>query len=190
MHQLWWKVTPGRSVKTYLGVFLFGLLSLVGSPDRTLSEERYPLLVLGWLEDATLEDVFVGKTSLQVRTKLDTGADTSSLHAESITFFERDKKEWVRFIVRNREGKGIELERPVRRITKIKRKNGRPQSRPVVRLKICVGKSSEVTEFTLVDRSNFSTTALIGRNFLAGKILVDSSTAFTSTPSCIEDKLP
>lgn len=138
-----------------------------------------PLQSFGWMEEAILVP-----GEMKVLAKLDTGADTSSIHAEDIKFFERDEKPWVRFEVSNNRGDSMTFEREVRRQAQIKRKRGSPQERPVVRLGVCVGNLHEVVEFSLVDRSNFSSGALIGRNFLSGKIQVDSARSHTVEPEC------
>ena len=76
------------------------------------------------------------------------------------------------------------VEMPLEREAKIKRKGSQVQIRPVVKLGVCLAGVYEEVEFTLTDRSNFEYPVLIGRNFLAGKFLVDSSRSFTLPPSC------
>lgn len=141
------------------------------------SEKNY--FVFGWMEEAA-----ISRGGYRVHAKLDTGADTSSMHAENLEVFKRNSKDWVRFEITNRYGEKARIEKRVRRFADIKRKQGKPQKRPVVKLEICVGSIRELVEFTLVDRSNFSSTALIGRNFLSGKILVDSSVSYSMEPDC------
>ncbi|MCB0332506.1 MAG: ATP-dependent zinc protease [Bdellovibrionales bacterium] len=137
------------------------------------------LLVLGWLEEVSLYP-----SKLPLHAKLDTGADTSSLHAENLETYTKNGEEWVRFQVSNRAGEALTIDKKIRRHVRIKRKQGRSQMRPVVKLGICVGGVFESIEFNLVDRSNFSSAVLVGRNFLSGKILVDSAVSYTSEPSC------
>lgn len=160
------------------------ILALVLLPISTLCADSMPraekLVVLGWVEEAMLRH----SKRLKVHAKLDTGADTSSIHAENLERFQKSGEDWVRFKVSNRYGETAWFERKIRRVAEIKRKRGSPHVRPVVKLGICVGQFREVVEFTLVDRSNFSSIALIGRNFLAGKILVDSSDSYTAEPDC------
>ena len=52
-----------------------------------------PVRVYGWRENIQVDGI---KGNL--RAKLDTGALTSSIHAEEIELFERDSKKWVRFV--------------------------------------------------------------------------------------------
>lgn len=161
-------------------VFILGLITIQGL--TACAEEHIPhsqKVILGWMED-----VVVLPEDLKVRAKLDTGADTSSIHAEDIKIFKKNGEEWVRFKVSNREGKTKLVERRVWRTAKIKRKGKSPQLRPVVKLMVCIDRFNETVEFTLIDRSNFSSIALIGRNFLSGKILVDASSSYLSEPDC------
>jgi hypothetical protein len=161
--------------------FVILLFSSFDYTVRTASAAEPTLEILGFLEDAVIYP-----EGLQFRAKLDSGADTSSVHAEGMRYFEKDDRDWVSFTVVNRYGEPERIERAVQRFAAIKSKRGTSQRRPVVRLGFCVSEIFEVVEVTLVDRSNFSSEVLVGRNFLAGKILVDSSLTFTTHPNCSE----
>lgn len=132
-----------------------------------------------------LENVRVGPTDLLMRAKLDTGADTSSLGYSKIEHFERDGAKWVRVQVTNIEGKSFDIERRVLRISTIKRHQAPSIDRPVVRVSMCLGGIHKITEVSLADRSGFSVPILIGRSFLAGTAIVDSSREYTASPQCI-----
>src|SRR5690606_36192069 len=58
---------------------------------------------------------------LELPAKLDTGAMTASLSAHHIQRFERDGETWVRFQLDNGDAEGKPIERPVSRISRIKR---------------------------------------------------------------------
>jgi hypothetical protein len=131
-----------------------------------------------------LEKVRVGPTDLVMRAKLDTGADTSSLGYSRIDFFNKDGARWVRLEVTNIDGQSVEIERRIVRMSSIKRHNAPNIERPVVRVRLCLGGISSLTEVTLADRSGFSVPILIGRSFLAGAAIVDSSREYTTTPDC------
>tara|TARA_R110000868_G_scaffold100722_6_gene277133 strand:- start:14575 stop:15075 length:501 start_codon:yes stop_codon:yes gene_type:complete len=137
------------------------------------------LLVLGYLENAQ-----VGPTDLQMRAKLDTGADTSSLGYNRIHHFEKDGAKWVRVQARNVEGKIAVVERRIVRISTVKRHGAPSVDRPVVLIGLCVGNIYRITEVSLADRSDFSVPLLIGRSFLAGTAIVDSSRTYTTRPNC------
>ena len=157
---------------------LIGTLIIVHTLTATL-HAKAELTPLGWIEESILMP-----EGLRVRSKLDTGADISSINAENITFFKQQGVRWVRFSITNRYGETKLFERPVRRKAEIKQKVGAADLRPVIRLALCIGNIYEHVEFTLVNRSNFSSTALIGRNFLAGKVVVDSSRNYSTKPNC------
>jgi hypothetical protein len=131
-----------------------------------------------------LEKVRVGPTDLLMRAKLDTGADTSSLGYSRIEFFDRAGAKWVRIQVTNIKGQSVEIERRIVRMSSIKRHRVRSIERPVVRVRLCLGGISSLTEVTLADRSGFSVPILIGRSFLAGTAIVDSSREYTTEPQC------
>lgn len=91
--------------------------------------------------------------------RIDTGAKTSSLHADKVDFDENV----VRF---TREG--VTYKTAVKRVVKIKNvHNGENTTRPVVLLDVSVhGQRFNQVEFTLTDRSNMKYEVLIGRNIL------------------------
>jgi hypothetical protein len=105
--------------------------------------------------------------------KLDTGADTTSFHAENISY-NHDKSE-VSF-----EVYGQTLRRPVIRVSKIKTRGAEgkeSEPRPVIEVSISInGSEPIITQANLTNRSNFRYPLLIGRNTLEqGKIIVDSA---------------
>ncbi len=131
-------------------------------------------LVMGWLET-----VFLRPMNLHATAKLDTGAKTSSVHAEKIEHFTRNGSPWVRFeFIASKEAAPVKIERPLVRTAVIKERLSRSSERDVVLLTICKNGREYETEFTLNDRSNFNYPMLLGRSFLASVALVDSSETF------------
>ena len=49
---------------------------------------------------------------------------------------------------------------------------------------ICLGSHYMETDVNLVDRSNFDYQMLIGRNFLAGNVLIDPASTYVAEPAC------
>lgn len=130
------------------------------------------------------ETVRLFPSDIPLRAKIDTGARTSSLHAQDITIFARNGKMWVRFHVTNRENRTQEFERPVVRRVRIKDLGGPSISRPVVLMGICVGSVYRITEVNLSDRSGFNFQLLVGRRFMRQVIVVDPARQFTLKPQC------
>lgn len=135
-------------------------------------------LVIGQLEYVNLIP-----PGIQLKARIDTGAQTSSLNALDLTEFERDGKPYVRFnIIDPKTGKPVELIRQVRKHARIKEHDNEPQRRPVVKMRVILGSIDQRVSFTLIDRSNFRHQVLIGRNFLRDFAVVDVSKRYTTTP--------
>lgn len=132
-----------------------------------------------------IEDVRVMELERNMRGKLDTGATTSSIDAREIEKFEKDGEDWVRFTVVNRDTEEAQqLEEPVTRIVHIKRHGKDSQERYVVELDLCIGDRLISEEVSLTNREKWNYPLLVGRNHLAGHVLVDSAVKDTREPSC------
>lgn len=140
---------------------------------RPVSAE--PVQLFGWREYIHVDGV-----EEKLKAKLDTGARTSSIHAEEIELFERDGKKWVRFIVTDPSVKKparTRIEAPFVRITRIKEPGGESTRREVVRLSFTIGDRKLRGEFTLNNRSNMLVPVLIGRAVIKDLGWVDPSRA-------------
>lgn len=126
--------------------------------------------IAGWIETVSFPDYGVALDA-----KLDTGADSSSLGVSDLERFKRKGKTWYRFTIHGKDGKAVTLEQHSNRTARIMRAEVEDTRRPIVRLTICLAGHVAVTDFTLTDRSERRTALLIGRRFLASRILVDSS---------------
>mgnify|MGYP000044175346 CR=1 FL=1 len=137
-----------------------------------------PTQIYGWREWVVISD---GTTEQKMPAKLDTGALTSSIHAEEKKLFERDGKKWVRFVVtdpRNKESKRIRIEAPLVRIARIKEPAGESEEREVVRLSFKIGDRKMLADFTLNNRINMLSPVLIGRRTIRELGWVDPSRAY------------
>lgn len=165
-----------KKSKTVLGLskilFVLGVVFIL-SPAASAKE------VIGWVEN-----VSVSSSNAIIKAKIDTGADSSSLHCECITPYERDGEQWVRFSVTDINDQTISFEKKVMRTTKVKRHFGEVQRRLVVRMGICIGDQYAETDVSLVDRSGFNYSMLIGRKYLKDKFIVDPAETFLSRPQC------
>ncbi len=141
-------------------------------------------LAVGWLEKVR---VYPG--GIEIAAKLDTGADATSLHALPILHFKSDGQDWVAFDLLGATGEAVRVERRVVRNARIKRA-GAVQSRPVIRLAICLGPIYREVEVNLVDRSGMNLPMLIGRNFMMHRVVIDPGLKFTVDPDCKEATRP
>lgn len=124
--------------------------------------------IAGWIETVTFPDY-----GIAIDAKLDTGADSSSLGVEDLERFKRNGKVWYRFTLVGEDRKAVTVEQQTNRKARILRAEVADVLRPIVRLKICLAGHTGETDFTLTDRSEQRTALLIGRRFLASRILVD-----------------
>ncbi len=162
------------------------LLPLLLLPALSLAADKG---VYGLNEYAQLTDI-----DLQVAAKLDTGAKTASLSARDIKRFKRDGETWVRFYLAIDDAHAHPIERPLARISKIKRRAGDYDpdeektytARPVIELQVCMGKALRTIEVNLTDRSAFQYPLLIGSEALKRfDALVDPSLKYAAgKPGC------
>jgi hypothetical protein len=128
-----------------------------------------------------LERIVIDPPGGTLVARIDTGADSSSLHAEELVEFERDGKRWVRFNLRLEDGVAT-IERPIRRVARVRQQDDdEARKRPVVQLRIRLGKLRQTVDFTLADRSHMDNEVLLGRNFLTDAALVDVGQQFLQT---------
>jgi hypothetical protein len=137
---------------------------------------------------------------LQIAAKLDTGAKTASLSARDIKRFKRDGETWVRFYLAIDGSHSHPIERPLARISKIKRRSGDydPEedktytARPVIEMDVCMGHALQTIEVNLTDRSAFQYPLLIGSEALMRfDALVDPSLTYAAgKPACNPDVNP
>lgn len=152
---------------------LFWLVSVAAAPGQAAP------LTAGWAEP-----VRIVEAAVDLRAKLDTGAEHSSLHAEQLFIRHSNGATWARFLVTGASGRPVPLERRVVRQARIKRHDGRSQTRPVVRLTLCVGGLQREVDVNLVDRSGFEFPLLLGRSFLRGLVLVDADRQYLTEAAC------
>jgi hypothetical protein len=160
-----------KSMRVVMSLILVTLVSL----SNTVSSKE----VVGWVEK-----VSVHPGGLVLKAKVDSGAQTSSIHCDCQRIIEKDGEKWINFTVTNEKGDAITLERKVLRFVKIKRHFGEKQERAVVKIGICLKNIYKEVEVNVIDRSGLNYSLLIGRNYLAGDFLIDTEAKFTGKPNC------
>lgn len=163
-----------------LRLFLVCLLTAFGSAALGAEDSRGAPATFGYIEN-----VFVGNLGLEMKGKLDTGADSSSVHAFNVEIYKRGERDnWVKFRLVGKDGRAIRYDQNVVRFVHIKTKTGGTLRRPVIHLPLCIGGKRARAEVNLADRGEFEYDILIGREFLASRILVDSSRTFMALEDC------
>lgn len=147
--------------------------------NASVSERR----VYGWVEKVNIPAMGV-----TTKAKMDSGALTSSIHADNVERFSRDGKKWVRFDVTLKDTDTDEevtktLERPFVRRIKLYGAGGTDR-RLVVLMDICVGDQLLQEQFSLSDRADKIYGLLIGRRTMEHIGLLDVTQTFTAQPNC------
>ena len=124
--------------KIFRQIYLIGLTCLIAPFATTSSASSLDpgKVIAGWVEKISLKDhTFI------IKAKLDSGAKTSSIHAENVQIIQRDGKKWVRFNLVLTDVTGVKhtivMEKPRIRRVRIKDHNEEPDRRPTVALDIC-----------------------------------------------------
>ncbi|MHC4376553.1 MAG: ATP-dependent zinc protease family protein [Planctomycetota bacterium] len=148
------------------------------------------LTPLGWREWVLLPEL--GLPALKA--KVDTGARTSSLHATDLEPFDRDGREWVRFLVHPRQrsrSRAVCLEAPLVERRSVRPSTGDAELRPVIRTRALVAGVRFNLELTLTDRAQMGFRMLLGREALRRRFLVDAGRSFLGgTPAPSNDLTP
>ncbi len=125
-----------------------------------------------------VESVFLHAANQTLDAMIDTGSTTSFLAADHIIQFDRDGSRWVRFQVSRQTSppQSQELTLPVSNRSRSRNSGSRSTTtNPSVRMKITLGDIDLFTDFILMDSNLLSFPVLLGRNFLKGNAIVDSS---------------
>ena len=140
-------------------------------------------VIAGWVEKVSLQP-----WNVIVSAKLDTGALTSSIHAEDIERFEKDDERWVRFTLvledENDKVHRIETEQALARNVRIKDHDDPSARRAVVELELCFDGRRHRTQFSLADRGDFIYPVLLGRRFMEDVAVVDPESTFLTQARC------
>lgn len=134
---------------------------------------------LGWREWVSLPGLGIP----WIKAKLDTGARTSSLHAEEIELFRSRGRRMARFLVHPLQGHRevlLRCEAPVVDVRTVKDSGGHEESRPVVLTSLEISSVRWEAEVTLTSRDTMLFRMLLGRTGLRGRFLVDSGRSFLS----------
>jgi hypothetical protein len=131
----------------------------------------------GWKEFVALPDWGVRR----LRAKLDTGARTSVLDVARCDLERVGGALTARLHValsRRRPGRAVVVEAPVLGLVVVTNSGGTPQQRPVVEATLRLGPVERRIRLTPADRSGMRFRMLLGREALAGAVVVDVGSAY------------
>lgn len=127
-------------------------------------------IVLGRVEWVT----FVSN-SMKLRARVDSGAQTSSMHAVNVVEKQIEGKDYVQFESEDFQGKNHVFLKEVVKTARVRSSNGDLSKRYVVKMKISLGARQHNINVNLNDREKLDYNFLIGRNLLMGNYIVDVS---------------
>ena len=134
-------------------------------------------LIVGCVETCALPDL--GIHSIDAR--IDTGAKTSSIHADNLEEFYKDGESWVRYEIHPNIHNVDELvicESKIQAKRKVKSSNGQAERRYLIKTALELGADSWEIELTLTDRALMNYQMLIGRQGMQSRLLVDPAESF------------
>lgn len=134
--------------------------------------------IIGRLEYVDIPDFDL----IGIEAKIDTGAYNGAIHVSMITEFERDGKDWIRFILLDEEhpeyhGKAFETDEFEQK--KVKSSNGEIQHRYVIPVTIKLKDLELKAKLSLSNRKELRYPILIGRKILKKHFIVDTEQTFT-----------
>jgi hypothetical protein len=139
--------------------------------------EKRERQIIGWREWVAMPDLGV----TEVKAKVDTGADNSSLHAFNIERFSDNGIEKVRFEIHPRQRKkrpSIECLAEVVGERRVKNPGGRAEVRPVIRTTLIVAGQELEALVNLTTRDEMTFRMLLGRRTVRQHFVVDPGRSY------------
>jgi len=137
-------------------------------------------VVIGWLEHVGVPDLMIPCLTA----KTDTGARTSSLHADKIEGYTLGGAPYVRFLPPQRwvdaRNAGQYVEMPVIDKRTIRNSGGETEIRFVIGVSICIGQLVMDIELNLTDRTRMRYDMLLGRTTLSERFLIQPGITFAA----------
>jgi ribosomal protein S6--L-glutamate ligase len=129
-------------------------------------------IIVGSREYCSLPDLGI----VLIKAKVDSGAKTTALHADNVEVFQKDNEDWVRFSLQPFKSNDKIINQCEARLIDnriIKSSNGQKENRFVIKTTIVLSDQNWEIEVTLTNRNFMGFRMLLGREAMAGKILID-----------------
>ncbi|WP_298635190.1 RimK/LysX family protein [uncultured Umboniibacter sp.] len=137
-------------------------------------------IIIGHIENIDLPDLGL----YQLTARVDSGAQTSSLHVDNISTTSVKGKPGVSFDIQPEiynVDSVLNCKAVLVDVRKIKSSNGATEKRYVIRTTARLGEFSWAIEITLTDRSDMTYLMLLGRQAMGSNFYIDPSKAFAAS---------
>ena len=163
---------------TYLSLLGISLLGYILPMQPEVTSHRSPASLHSRMI-GNLEKVHVGENKdLQYFAKIDSGAESSSIHAENITTFQKLENGnpvlYVKFETEDENFTQRTLVRPIVKVDEVRSALG-AKLRYFIREKVWIGDSVYSVNVNLADRSKLKRKFLIGKNILDENYIINTS---------------
>ena len=132
---------------------------------------------IGWRERVSFPEFGV----VGVKAKVDSGAQTSSIHAFRPRFSQKDDGEWVSFEVHPRRRSRKDAVRVSAKVLThrwIRSSNGKRELRPVIVTTMTLGGETFEAEMTLANRHLMAYRMILGRSAMRGRFTIDPGKSY------------
>ncbi|USD68035.1 RimK/LysX family protein [Vibrio sp. SCSIO 43136] len=136
--------------------------------------------IIGRLENINLPELGISQLTVRV----DSGAQTSSLHVDNIQRIEFNGKPGLRFDIHpevHNVNTIVSCQASLYDVRKVKSSNGGSEQRYVIETLMELGDESWPIQITLTDRSDMTYMMLLGRQALGNSFLIDPSKSFIAS---------
>lgn len=138
--------------------------------------------IIGHVENIDLPELGI----FQLTVRVDTGAQTSSLHVDNIQRIAVKGKPAVSFDIHpeiHNVDKTVRCQALLHDVRNVKSSNGMTEQRYVIKTAALLGDHAWDIEITLTDRSDMTYLMLLGRQAMADNFYIDAANAFVASLS-------
>lgn len=146
--------------------------------EKKRRKKKYPMV--GWREWISLPILGIEK----IKAKVDTGARTSALHAFSLSPFEENGKQRIRFDIHPLQHETTTIITCVADVVDrrlVTDSGGHEENRYVIQTPITIAGQTWPIEITLTERENMLFRMLLGRSALRKRFIINPARSFLTT---------
>lgn len=146
-----------------------------------MADAERPKAPIGWREWIVLPEL----CPTPIKVKVDTGAQTSALHAFKLRIADRGDRKVASFIMHPHQRSirdSLPVEAEVIGYKRIRSSNGKVERRPIIATTAVLGDTTMPIEITLTRRDEMGFRMLLGRAATRKRFLVDPGGSFIATP--------